>query len=115
MGRGRTPRKHTPRAVANAETEAGKLKISQAAHLVEKNSRTITKICQLLQLAESVADNSEKTSTLQSKIEHLKRRASRRLSKLATWAGNISISVDLYRISGLFRFQYRYFYRRAAQ
>lgn len=65
--------------------EMGKLKLSEAAHTTQKNSRTITKICQLQEILEKTKSTDD-FDLITRKIEHLKQRVSRRLGKLAKWA-----------------------------
>jgi len=64
------------------------LKASKAAHLLDKNSRTMTKIIQLLNVIQTAncSKNDERIKPIKDKVEFLKTRMRRRLNKLAIWA-----------------------------
>jgi len=56
--------------------------------MAAKNSRTITKIMQLLEVKAKIAgDDTEKISKLVEKLDKLKERLNRRLKKCANWSG----------------------------
>lgn len=64
------------------------LKASKAAHLLDKNSRTMTKIIQLLNVIQTAKckKNDDRMKPIKEKVELLKSRLRRRLNKLAVWA-----------------------------
>ena len=75
---------------ADQEIEDKKLTLSDASHLIDKNSRTLMKLVQLLELQEKNADKEgegipEAKDCLQRKINMYKNRIARRITKLATW------------------------------
>lgn len=75
---------------ADQEIEDKKLTLSDASHLLDKNSRTLMKLVQLLELQEKIADKEgegipEAKDCLQRKINMYKNRIARRITKLATW------------------------------
>ncbi len=98
-GRGR-PRKNEGRdrpsgasqkGVMDQEMEKKKLTLRQASHLVDKNSKTLVKLAQTLELKEKFETREgegipEAKDWLARKINMYKNRISRRLEKLAAWA-----------------------------
>ena len=77
---------NTPKRVGmfNQEKEDTKLRLTDATHIVNKNSRTITKVMQLLELKGKL-ESEEAKEMMNRKIEYLKARIERRLVKLAKW------------------------------
>ena len=73
------------RGGVDQELEEKKSTLKEASHLIDKNSRTLVKLTQLLELREGLSENKDKT-VLNRKIEIYKNRINRRLTKFATWA-----------------------------
>ena len=62
----------------------GKLTLREAAYITEKNSRTVSKLCQLQDTLDTASENDKEVIT--AKMDQLKVRVGRRLMKLAKWA-----------------------------
>jgi len=76
---------------AEQEIEDKKLSLKDASHIIDKNSKTLVKLSQILELQEKFADREEEgieeaKDWLKRKIVMYKNRISRRLTRLATWA-----------------------------
>ncbi len=90
--RGRQRDTNTPQRVGVVqEIEDQKLSLEEASHLIKKNSRTMVKLAQCMELKEDEkllppGTNPEAVDILDRKIDYLKRRIERRLIKLARWA-----------------------------
>lgn len=64
------------------------LTINQSTHLIDKNSRTIMKLCQLIEIKKLGKENDinyDKEGYITKRIEKLKIRINKRLAKLAKW------------------------------
>ena len=64
------------------------LTIPQATHLIDKNSRTIVKLCQLIEgkkRGKEIDINYDQENLINKRIEKLKGRINKRLAKLAKW------------------------------
>ena len=96
--RGR-PRKDAPKGRNNypqkgsidQEIEDKKLTLQQASHLIDKNSKTMVKLVEILAIKESLSKREDEgidgaRDFLRRKIDMYKQRISRRLGKLAAWA-----------------------------
>jgi phage regulator Rha-like protein len=71
----------------NSSNKQSLMKSNEAAHMVDKNSRTIVKILQLIELNQRAgAQENDKDGLIIKKIEKLKVRMNRRLIKLGRWS-----------------------------
>lgn len=61
------------------------MNLTEAAHLTDKNSRTIVKLCQLLEVQKKEALSVVEIGQLSRRIEKLKMRLNRRVIRLAKW------------------------------
>ena len=79
--------KKAKKASASLSSTPKELNLTQASHLVDKNSRTMVKLCQLLEVQkkDDTNDKIDKDGILSRRIEKLKNRLNRRLIKLAKW------------------------------
>ncbi len=85
--RGRPPNNIRKYAVpTNMDPNRVLMKPEEVGRLSAKNSRTIVKIMQLLEVKNSVPGDAEKKGVLKDKIEKLKVRLNRRLKKCANWS-----------------------------
>jgi hypothetical protein len=73
------------------------MKGTQAARLVDKNSRCIVKILQLQQVCERATSRKDTNSTavLESRIEKLQNRLNRRLIRLSKWGDNPNLGKQI--------------------
>jgi G3E family GTPase len=69
----------------SAPSSQKEMNMAQASHLTEKNSKTIVKLCQLLEVQKKDTLTPAESAHLSRRIEKLKSRVNRRIIRLAKW------------------------------